>query len=175
MRIHASLHFIKSLKCHIRYWDALSYHLLLFPISVVATQSHWPNLGRISQMSRHAGLNLPFTAAMVITTTLLTISYLFGFVRLCKVSKPQAEDLSSIHQIPPTLTLQHKGRGSRMPMHSPRGLRMPTLDAWPALNWLLGTHIHPHTHTHTHTCSTLKTCWLWCLSPLRICLASLVL
>ena len=44
---------------------ALCYHLLLFPIPVVATQSHWPNLGRISQSSRHAGLNLPFTAAMV--------------------------------------------------------------------------------------------------------------
>jgi hypothetical protein len=39
------------------------------------------------------------------------------------------------------------GHSSRMPMHSPRGLPMSALDAWLALNRLLGRYIHRAAHS----------------------------
>jgi len=39
--------FIKSLKCHTRYSNTRFFNLLLLWTPGVATQSRWPNLGRI--------------------------------------------------------------------------------------------------------------------------------
>jgi hypothetical protein len=49
--IYVYLHFIKSLKFHIRYTDSRFFilHLSFCPTPGVVRQSYWPNLGRISQ------------------------------------------------------------------------------------------------------------------------------